>query len=307
MTPTVLGPAWVLPAALSLIAVASLMAVLDGVLAPRRTTIGSGAAAPAREAARLLLQRRRRTPSADRLLWRIATFSLLPLAMLMVLFVPLGSHTLVETSIGVVWFNALDVVVWALVWLAGWGANAAYGLIGGYRFLAMALAYELPLMFALVAPAIAAGSLDVAVIAGSQSVWNVVWMPVAFAAYCLGVLGFSVWGPMDVAAGRDLAGGVLAELSGVDRLLFLGGRYCLLVAGAAFAVPLFLGGGSGPVLPDVVWVVLKTVVLAGLLVATRRRLPALRPDLLMEVAWVVLLPLVILQDLVVAVVSVAIA
>ena len=198
-----------------------------------------------RETARLLIQRPRRTVSADRALWRIATSSLIPLAILMIAFVPLGRYTLLDTSIGVVWFNALDVFVWALVWLAGWGANAAYGLIGGYRFLALALAYELPLMFALVAPAIAAGSLDVSVIAADQPVWNIVWMPVAFGAYCLGVLGFSVWGPMDVSAGRDLAGGVLAEVSGVDRLLFLAGRYCLLVAGAAFASGSALGLALG--------------------------------------------------------------
>ncbi len=303
MTTTVLGPAWVLPAVGLMVALALLAAAFDGLLA-RRTSAGTGVAAPFQETARLLLQRPRRTVSADAALWRIATSSLIPLALLMIAFVPLGRFTLIDTTLGVVWFNALDVVVWALVWLAGWGANAAYGLIGGYRFLALALAYELPLMFALVAPAIAAGSLDVSVIAANQPVWNVVWMPVAFAAYCLGVLGFSVWGPMDVSTGRDLAGGVLAEVSGVDRLLFLAGRYCLLVAGAAFAVPLFLGGGSGPLLPAEVWVLVKTIVLVALLVACRRRIPTLRPDLLLEVGWVVILPLVVLQDLVVAIVAV---
>lgn len=304
MTTTALGPAWALPAIGLLLVLALVAAILDGLLAPRKASVMAGATAPLQETARLLLQRPRRTVSADLALWRIATSSLIPLAILMIAFVPLGRFTLVDTTVGVVWFNALDVVVWALVWLAGWGANAAYGLIGGYRFLAMALAYELPLMFALVAPAIAAGSLDVSVIAQDQTVWNVVWMPVAFAAYCLGVLGFSVWGPMDVSTGRDLAGGVLAEVSGIDRLLFLAGRYCLLVAGAAFAVPLFLGGGSGPVLPDEVWVLVKTLVLVAVLVACRRRFLTLRPDLLLEVAWVVILPLVVLQDLVVAIVAV---
>lgn len=33
--------------------------------------------------------------------------------------------------------------------------------------------------------------------------------------------------------------------------LLLAGRYALLAAGAAFAVPLFLGGGAGPLLPAV--------------------------------------------------------
>ncbi len=129
-------------------------------------------------------------------------------------------------------------------------------------------------------------------------------MPVAFAVYCLGVVAFSVWGPLSVAAGVDLAGGVLAELSGVDRLLVLAGRYALLAAGAAFAVPMFLGGADGPLLPGWAWFAIKTVLLLAALVALRRRLPALRPDRFVEVGWLVLLPAVLLQVLVVSVLAV---
>ena len=115
---------------------------------------------------------------------------------------------------------------------------------------------------------------------------------------------FSVWGPFTPPAGPDVAGGVLAELSGVDRLLVQAGRHALLTAGAAFAVPMFLGGGAGPLLPAWAWVLVKTGALLAVLVWLRRRLPAVRPELFMEVGWVVLLPLVLVQDLVVAVVVV---
>ncbi len=296
---------WVLPAAALLGALALLAAALDGALADGRNH-SRGGAAPLAEVARLLRQRRRRTVAADLLLWRVATSSLVPVALLMVTLVPFGGRTLFDSPVGVVWFNALDVMVWALVWLTGWGPNAVYGLVGGYRFLALALGYELPLMFALVAPAVGAGSLRVGDVAAAQGgLWYVVWMPVAFVVYCLGVVAFSVWGPFSVAAGGDLAGGVLAELSGVDRLLFLAGRYALLAAGSAFAVPLFLAGGAGPLLPSWAWVLVKTVAVLAVLVTVRRWLPALRPDKFVEAAWVVLLPAVLVQDLVVAVVAVA--
>lgn len=292
---------WVVPAAVLLGGVALAAAGLDGVLADGRRS--RGLAKPLAEAARLLRQRRRRTVAADLLLWRVATSALVPVALLMVTLVPLGRWTLFDSPVGVVWFNALDVLVWALVWLAGWGPNAVYGLVGGYRFLALALGYELPLMFALVAPAAAAGSLRVGDVVSAQTgLWYVVWMPVAFVVYGLGVLGFSVWGPLAAAVGGDLAGGALAELSGVDRLLFLAGRYALLAAGSAFAVPLFLGGGAGPLLPAWAWLLVKTLAVVAALVAVRRRLPALRPDKFVEAAWAVLLPVVLLQDLVVAVV-----
>ncbi|QWC84680.1 NADH-quinone oxidoreductase subunit H [Nocardioidaceae bacterium] len=263
--------------------------------------------APAYESARLLRQRRRRTVDADRLLLTLAVVGLFPIAVLMAALVPFGdgpaAATLLVSGIGIVWINAFDVTVWALVWLLGWGPNAASGLVGGYRFLAQALAYELPLMFALTAPAIAAGSLDLRVVADAQTVPYALWMPVAFAAYCLGVLGFSLRGPLASPTTPDIDGGVLAELSGTDALLVRAGRHALLGAGALAAVPLFLAGGSGPLLPAPVWVLLKAAALTAALAWVASRVPAVRPDRLFAVAWTWLLPAVLVQLLVVSVVA----
>ena len=297
-----------LVAALMLGALALAAASLDGALAARGRPVGtaSGWAAPLTETARLMRQRRRTLVAADVMLWRTGGAGLLVAALLMVVVIPVDGRSVADLDVGVVWFNAMDVMVWAAVWLAGWGANSAHALVGGYRFLAQGLAYELPLMFALTAPAVAAGSLRVAEVEAAQQggAWFALWMPVAFAVYCLGVVAFSVWGPLAVAGGVDLAGGVLAELSGVDRLLVLAGRYALLAAGAAFAVPMFLGGADGPLLPGWAWFGVKVVLLLAVLVALRRHLPALRPDRFMEVGWLVLLPAVLLQVLVVSVVAV---
>lgn len=300
---TTLSAGWGALAVPLLVLLAALAAALDGALSARADGSATlhGFTKPLRESARLLRQRRRTTVAADSLLWRAGAAGLLVVAVLKVVVVPLGEWTVLDLDVGVMWFNALDVMVWPLVWLTGWGANSVYGLIGGYRFLAHGLAYELPLMFALLGPAIAAESLDVGVIAGAQDgVWFAVWMPVAFVGYVVGVLAFSLWGPFAPAIGADVAGGAAAELSSIDRLLFQGGRYALLVAGAAFAVPLFLGGGAGPLLPAWLWTLVKTLVLLGVLVWLRRRLPAARPDLFMEIGWLVLLPAVLAQDLLVA-------
>jgi NADH-quinone oxidoreductase subunit H len=267
--------------------------------------VAASVAGPPLEVPRLLRQRRRTTLRADRLLWRTGGWGLLPVAVLLVALVPWGEHALLPSSIGVVWANTLDVLVWALVWLLGWGANSVGGLVGGYRFLGLALGYELPLMFALVAPAIAARSLDLAVVADAQQgLWYAVWMPVAFLAYLVGVLGFAVLGPLAAPAAREASGGVLGELSGPDLLVVRLARHALLGAGAAVAVPLFLGGGAGPWLPAAVWVGVKALLLTIVLAYVAGRLPVLRVHRLLEPLWVVLLPLVVLQDLVVAVVAV---
>jgi len=254
-------------------------------------------------AARLLVAQRRVTLAPDLLLWRLGLVTVPAAGMLAALVIPFGSVTASRMSVGVVWFNAMEVLTWAGLWMAGWGANSALSLIAGYRFVAQGLAYELPLMFALISAAAGAQSLNVAVIAAAQShLWYAVWMPAAFAVYLASVYAFSFLGPFAYPAGRDLAGGVTAALSGPDRLALEAGRWLLLTSGAGMAVPLFLGGGAGPALPPWAWSAVKTLAVLGLLVWGRRRLPVIRADRYAELAWVVLIPLMIAQALAVALV-----
>ncbi|MEJ6556204.1 NADH-quinone oxidoreductase subunit H [Microbacterium esteraromaticum] len=298
---------WAVVGAVLLVALILVAVTLDGMLAARAQggSVKASLRWPAAETARLLRQRRRSTVAADSLLWRIGGAGMLVAALLKITVIPFGEWTLFDFEAGLVWFNAMDVLVWAFVWLVGWGGNSAHALVGGYRFLALAVAYELPLMFALIAPAIASESLNVGSIVAAQSeLWFIVWMPVAFLIYSLGVVAFSLWGPFGSPMGSDIAGGVAAELSGVDRLIFFLGRYGVLVAGAAFAVPLFLGGGSGEVLPAWAWSLVKTLVVLAVFVWVRRKIPVVRPDKFMEVGWVLLIPAGMLQDLMVALVVV---
>ncbi|WP_067483613.1 complex I subunit 1 family protein [Actinomadura hibisca] len=258
---------------------------------------------PFRDVARLLVQQRRTTLAADRLLVRIGVISLPVAALLAGVVVPLGDSAVLPWSIGVVWFNAMEVVAWVSVWMVGWGTNSAFPLVGGYRFLAQGLAYELPHMFALITVALGAESLDFGEIARAQDgLWFVVWMPVAFLVYLLSVLAMAFWGPFGHPVGHDLAGGAVLELAGPDRLVFEAGRYALLVVASAAAVPLFLGGGAGPLLPGWAWALVKTYLVLALLVWVRHRLPVIRMDRFMTAAWVVLIPATLVQMLVVGIV-----
>jgi NADH-quinone oxidoreductase subunit H len=250
-----------------------------------------------------MVQQRRRLLAADTLLWRGAGVVLLVAAVLASLATPLGDWVVSDLSVGIVWFNAMEIVAWAAVWLAGWGPNSAFSLVGGYRFVAQGLAYELPHMFVLTTAAIGAGSLRISdVVAAQQDVWFVVWMPVAFVVYLVSVLAMAFFRPFDHATGSDLAGGARAELSGVDRLVFAAGQWVLLVSGAAMAVPLFLGGGSGPLLPGWLWSLVKTAAVLGVLVWIGRRMPTIRMERFTEIAWMVLIPATLLQALFVSVV-----
>lgn len=284
-------------------AVVALPLVLAG-LAVGAAMLGSGSVVGVcRETVRLLVQQRRSTLAGDGLLRRTGVVLLPVAALLAAVVVPLGGGAVADLPIGVVWFNAMEVGVWAAVWLTGWGSNSAYPLVGGYRFLAQGLAYELPHMFALITAALGAGSLRMGAVADAQhGLWFAVWMPVAFVVYLFSALAMAFWGPLGGPVAGDLAGGAAAELTGPDRLIFLGGRYALLVAAAGAAVPLFLGGGAGPVLPSWAWSLVKTCAVLAVLVWTRGRFPVVRMDRFMTVSWLVLIPAALLQMLVVGLV-----
>jgi NADH-quinone oxidoreductase subunit H len=68
------------------------------------------------------------------------------------------------------------------------------------------------------------------------------------------------------------------------------------------AVPLFLGGGNGPVLPDWLWSLVKTAAVLAVLLWAGRRFPTVRMERYMEVAWLVLIPATLLQALFVSLV-----
>lgn len=273
-----------------------LLPVILATAATAAATLDAGTY-PLKAAAALLVQQNRKMVAADVLLLRGGIWALVLGAVLAAAVVPLGGVVTVDSGIGVVWFNMAEVVAWAAVWMVGWGANSAFAMVGGYRFVAQGLAYELPHMFALITAALGAESLRVGDIVQAQDgLWFVVWMPAAFVVYLLSVLGMAFWGPFDQPVGRDIAGGARLELSGVDRLLFEAGRWMLLTAGAAFAVPLFLGGGNW------VSVTVKTAAVLAVMVWAKKRFPTIRLDRYVEFAWIVLIPVMLVQALVVAIV-----
>ncbi len=303
--PLVEGPWWtvlLVPVLLGALALggAAFARVLDARADGRRIS-GAVLAAPLTESGRLMVAQRRAVVASDRLLARTGVLLVPVAAVLAALVVPFGDITASDLSVGIVWFNAMEIAMWAALWMAGWGTNSVWGLVGGYRFVAQGLSYELPHMFALITVATGAASLSVSgAVAAQGELWFVVWMPVAFVAFLVSALALSFAGPFDTATGRDVAGGVLAEFSGVDRLLVLAGRWLMLTAAAAMSVPLFLGGGAGPLLPAWLWTVLKTVAVLGVLVWVRSRTATVRMDRFAEFGWIVLIPLTLLQALLVA-------
>lgn len=289
---------WDAPIALGLVMVGVWwLAALDELFAAHTAGRGWRLTAfwqPWRAGLRHLFKEFRPTERPDPYLWLAAPVLLVGLALASLTVMPLSPTWIgADLSVGVVFFTAMFALVLVAAFWAGWGPNSKYALTSGYRFVGLMLAYEMPLAITIIAVALPAESLRLGAIVATQqqAYWNVVTQPVGFLIYLLCALAVPFWGPFNVVNAPDLAGGAREELSGAPLLVWRFGQYALLLALSAFAVPLFLGGGAGPWLPAPVWSIIKILLVGAGLIALSHHLPRVRLDRFMEVAWVFLIPL----------------
>lgn len=298
-----LSPAVAAPAALAiLVAGAWAVAVLDGLMAaavagrrPRGVLV-----APVRAAALLLRQASTTTERPDTLMWMLAPAVYAAVAAMALCVVPLGTRlAIADVRTGIVVFGAAEALAIVAIFLHGWSSNSYLSLMGGYRFVALALSYELISMFVLIAAALPARSLQVSAIVDAQGeVWNVLRQPLGLPLWLVVTLGVSFWGPLDLADGRDLAGGTSAEVSGRQRLAWQMARRGMLLVLAGMGAAVFLGGWHGPWLPGWAWMLLKTLALVGLVTWLGHRVGRVRAERAVLVLWTVLLPVAFLGLLV---------
>ncbi len=294
-------PAAVLVVGTTLVLGVYVVAVLDALVfravAGRGLPVGRAVLEPLRRTALLLSTRRTTTERPDSQAWALAPALLAAMAAVGVATVPLGREVAVaDVADGIVLFGAAMAIVMIAVYLHGWAANATLPLLGGYRFIAVALSYEMPLALVLIAAALPAESLSVGAIIESQdSVWNVVRQPLGLPLYLVAGTGLAFWGPFQLPDGPDLAGGTLAEASGPARLVWQVSRACVLVAVALAGAAVFLGGWQGPLLPGPLWTALKTLLLLGLIVTMGHTVARVRLERFVVVSWAVLIPLALVD------------
>lgn len=260
-------------------------------------------ALPARRAAGLLLQRRSVTERPDEETWALAPALLGGLAAAAAASIPIAPGVgLADVPEGIVLFGAAMALVMVAVFLHGWSANSPFPLVGGYRFIAVALSYEMPLALVLIGAALPAESLSVGEIVRSQSgMWNVVRQPLGLPLYLVAGLGLAFWGPLSLPDGADLAGGTRAETSGVQLLAWQLARHAVLATVAAMGAAAFLGGWLGPPLPGpawlegLVWTGLKALALLTVLIACGHLVPRIRIERFVVIAWAVLIPLALVD------------
>ncbi len=237
-----------------------------------------------------------RTP--DRILFETAPLLLLiaPIAASVVL--PITRNAiLINLATGALFVNAALIYVLVALFMAGWGPNGNYAMVGAFRAISQLLSYAMPIVMSIVAVGMRAESLSMTeVITSQQSLWNILYMPVGFAVFYIFALMLSFLPPFDLPTSEsDLTGGVLAEYTGVRLAVIRLARLSLILVLSQAITVFFLGGWSGPVLPDWVWNLVKTLLVAASMVSVGKFLPRIRQDHLLSASWKIGIPLALLN------------
>jgi NADH-quinone oxidoreductase subunit H len=237
-------------------------------------------------------------PFADKPVFIIAPMIIMVTVLMSFAVVPIAPGIgIVDLDVGLLFFLAMSSMGVYSVVLAGWASNNKYALLGALRASAQMVSYEVFMGLSLMGVVVMAGSFNLREIVEAQrSIWFCIPQILGFVVFLIAGIAETRRLPFDLAeAESELIAGFHAEYSGMKFGMFFVGEYLGIVLISAMVTALFFGGWLGPVLPPVLWFLLKTFVFMCFFILLRASLPRPRYDQLMSYGWKVLLPLTLLN------------
>ncbi len=240
-------------------------------------------------------------PFADKPVFIIAPAIIMITVLMSFTVLPIAPGIIIsDLNIALLFFLAMSSLgVYSIV-LAGWSSDNKYSLLGGLRAAAQMLSYEVFMGLSLMGVVLLAGSFDlVDIVHAQRKVWFIVPQFLGFVLFLIAGLAETRRLPFDLPeAESELVAGFHSEYSGMKFGMFFVGEYLGITLISAMITILFFGGWMGPVLPPVVWFLIKTFFFLGLFILMRASLPRPRFDQLMAWAWKLMLPLALANLLV---------
>ena len=267
-------------------------------------------------------------------IFKMAPLIVLASTFLLVVVVPFGPDALfTDFETGIFYALAVSSVSVLGILIAGWASANKYSLLGGLRAAGQLVAYELPMVLAVIGVVIQAGTMNlqqivVAQNTGSMFGWDGIGNPsvltqfVAFIIVMISVQAELSQTPFDMPiAESELVSGYMTEYSGFRFLIFFIGEFATAGVFAMIASVLFLGGWGVPFAwfgwtsidsvdnwmnfagPLILFA--KMMALVFFIMWIRFSSPRLREDQLQRFAWKVLIPISLVNIMLTAVLKVA--
>src|SRR5437764_273555 len=209
---------------------------------------------------------------------------------------------------GILFFFAVGSTTELAVFMAGWGSNNKFSMLGAMRAIAQMVSYELPLLISVLPVVMVVGSLSADAIVTAQGNYSLGgFLPHWFVVTPWGFAGFLLFfvsglvesnrTPFDVPEGEsEIVAGHMTEYSGFKYATFFLAEYFGMFATSGLAVTLYLGGWNAPFaflqfIPSWIWFFAKLGVLLFVFIWIRGTLPRMRVDHVMNFAWKFMLPM----------------
>ncbi len=259
-----------------------------------------------------LLVKEGMTPDgADKLLFNLAPFIAMIVAMLLMAPIAFAKDfQLWDLNIGVLYVSAVSSIMVISILMAGWASNNKYSLMGAMRSGAQIVSYELSAGLSILTIVVLTGSLKISDIINAQADgWWIfkghIPVIIAFVIFIIAVTAETNRAPFDLAeAESELTAGFHTEYSGMKFALFFLAEYVNVFIVCAIGATLFLGGWMPlhighwqafnhvmDYVPSSIWFFGKTFFLIFLIMWFRWTFPRLRIDQLLNLEWKYLLPI----------------
>jgi len=211
-----------------------------------------------------------------------------------------------DLDLGIFYALAVSSIGTLGVLMAGWSSANKYSLMGGLRAAAQLIAYELPMVLAVAAVVVQAGTMSMVGIVeaqGGDALFTIPGTDIGLPFILVGqIVAFLIF---MTAALAELSRIPFDEYSGIRFTMFFLSEYAGIFAMSALATVLFLGGWYFPGLDPSVFgplvMMAKISVLVFVILWVRATWPRLREDKLQSFAWRWLIPISLANILVTAV------
>jgi NADH-quinone oxidoreductase subunit H len=257
------------------------------------------------DAIKLLTKEDLRPETADSLLFELAPYVTFVPVFMTLLALPFTEHWGVrDLQLGLFYIVAVSGVNTLGFIMAGWASDNKYALLGAVRAAAQLISYEIPLILAVLAVSMMAGSLNLnAIIEQQHNVPAILYQPLPFLILLTAAIAELGRRPFDIPIGEsELVGGPWVEYSGIRwSIIFALGEYAAMFGLSVLASVLFLGGWEWPLGHNTGWVpqlaltTVKTMLFILVFMWIGATFPRLRIDQLMGFCWKILLPFAFLQ------------
>jgi len=221
----------------------------------------------------------------------------------------------VQLNAGILYvFAMLSMGVYGVM-LAGWASANNFALLGGQRAAALMISAEVAIGASIMGVTLVYGSLDLQEIARGQGEywfngvipkWGIFTQPLGFILFLTAGIASTKRIPFDFPEGESEIIGYFVEYSGMKFGMFMMADFVETVVIAGMTTALFLGGWQVPWLSSdptslvvvtlqVAAFVVKVGIMCWFLMLVRWTLPRFRYDQAMQLGWLALLPLSILN------------